>query len=151
MTALPTRYPMTSSGLEIHPNLSIPDAELRFETSPSSGPGGQHVNKTETRVTVIFDLEASQALSGDERERLREKLSSRLTKAGELRVSSQSHRSQKANREEALERLAETLREALEPEPERKPTRVPKRAKRKRLERKRQKAEKKRLRKTPEW
>lgn len=142
---------MTPSILEIDDELSIPAGELRFETSPSSGPGGQHVNKTETRVTVVFDLEASQALTDDQRERMRERLASNLTKAGELRASSQTHRSQKANRETALERLAEMLRSALEPEPERKPTRVPKRAKRKRLEEKKQQAEKKRLRQTPEW
>lgn len=142
---------MTPSAIHIDEELAIPAGELRFETSPSSGPGGQHANKTETRVTAIFDIEASRVLSDDQRARLRDALSSRLTQAGELRISAQSHRSQKANREEAIERLADTLRDALEPEPERKPTKPPKRAKRKRLEEKKQQAEKKRLRKTPKW
>lgn len=142
---------MAARGIDIDDHLTLPAAELRFETSTSSGPGGQHVNKTETRVTVVFDLERSEALSEEQRTRLRERLESRLTKAGELRVSAQSHRSQKANRGEAVERLAAILREALAPEPERKPTRVPRRAKRRRLEEKKQQAEKKRLREPPEW
>jgi ribosome-associated protein len=123
--------------VEINPSLSLPDGELELRTSRSAGPGGQNVNKLETRVTVRFDVAGSPSLSDDQRWRIQERLGTRISKAGVLQVSSQRHRTQAANREAAVARLAGLLAEALEPEAERKPTRMPKAAKRRRLEEKR--------------
>ena len=97
----------------------------------------------------MFDVASSPSLTEDQRQRILDALGSRITKAGVLRVSSQSHRSQSANREAAEERMAALLADALEPEAERGETRVPKRSKRRRLERKRRRSDKKKLRKSP--
>ena len=129
----------------------MPFSDLSFETARSSGPGGQHVNKTETKVTLVFDLEGSAALSAEQKDVLREQLASRISKEGALRISSQSSRSQLANREDVIERFAALLREALTPRPVRKPTRTPPRAKRERLDDKKRRADKKRSRQPPDW
>lgn len=135
--------------LEVHPELTIPGSELEMVTSRSGGPGGQNVNKLETRVTVRFDVEGSRSLSEEQRERIRERLGHRISRAGVLQVSSQRHRTQAANRDAAVARLAGLLAEALEPEAERRPTKVPKRAKRRRLEAKRRRGRIKRERSSP--
>jgi ribosome-associated protein len=131
--------------------LALPLSELSFETARSSGPGGQHVNKTETKVTLVFDLEGSTSLSDEQKAMLRDRLASRISKEGTLRISSQSTRSQKANREDTIDRFATLLREALTPRPERKPTRMPPKAKRERLVAKKRQAEKKQSRQPPDW
>jgi ribosome-associated protein len=128
------------STLELAPGREIPVADLTLVTGPSSGPGGQNVNKVETRVTVLFDVAAAPQLSPEEKARLRARLASRLSKAGVLRVTSQKHRSQADNRDAALERLETLLREALVEERPRKATRIPAAARRRRLEAKRQKS-----------
>ena len=135
----------------INDECSIPASELRLETGRSSGPGGQHVNKTETRVTLVFNLPASATLSDSQRSTLLSELASRLTKEGDLRLSSQSSRSQKANRDDVIERFARLLGEALTPKPERKPTRIPPRARRQRQADKKKQADKKRGRQRPDW
>lgn len=135
--------------LEVNDRLTIPDAELEVQSSRSSGPGGQNVNKVETRVTVRFDVAGSAVLTEEERRLILERLSSRITKEGVLQVSSQVHRSQAANREEAMERVARLLAAALRPRRRRKKTRVPRAAKRRRLEAKRRRSEVKRLRQPP--
>src|SRR3954453_10707281 len=99
--------------IPIDDNLAIPEEELSFATSRSGGPGGQNVNKLETRVTLRFDLAASPSLSEEQKSRLRERLSTRITRSGVLHVTAQKHRTQGANRDAALERFAELLREAL--------------------------------------
>ena len=137
--------------IPIQAELAIPASEIRYETGPSSGPGGQHVNKTETRVTLVFDLEGSTALDESQRTIVRRKLAGRINKDGELRVSSQSSRSQKANREDATQRFATLLRDALTPKPPRKSTRVPRGAKLQRMDTKRKQADKKKSRQRPDW
>lgn len=134
--------------IEITPELAIPEEELAFVTARSSGPGGQNVNKVETRVTLRFDLAspALSALSPEQRERLAERLKTRITKAGVLHVTSQRHRTQGDNREAAVERFVELLREALREEAPRRPTRVPRGVRERRLSGKRRVGEKKRER-----
>lgn len=119
--------------IHINDQLSIPKHELNFTASRSSGPGGQHVNKASTRVTLRFDLANSPSLTPDQKQLLLERLPTRISKQGVLRVVSQKTRSQTANREVALERFVELLQQALELRPKRKPTKVPAAAKQKRL------------------
>jgi ribosome-associated protein len=135
--------------IAVSPQLTLPDREVSFETSTSSGPGGQNVNKVETRVTLLFDLEASDSLDPEQKERIRERLATRINKAGVLRVVSQKHRSQSANRQAATERFAALLAEALEETPPRKKTRPTRAARRRRLQKKRRRGEIKKLRKPP--
>ena len=136
--------------LTINPGVSLRRDELRFATSRSSGPGGQNVNKVETRVTLLFDLEASGSLSTDEKELLRERLATRLTRAGILRVVSQRHRTQAANRKAAEERFIELVRDALAQRKPRRRTRKPARVDRERLEGKRQRSQIKDARRKPQ-
>lgn len=124
--------------IEIGDGLAIPDEEVSFVTSRSGGPGGQNVNKLETRVTLRFDLAASTSLTDEQKSRLRERLATRITRAGILHVTSQKHRTQADNRDAAIARFAELLREGLREETPRKKTRMPKAAKRRRVEAKRQ-------------
>lgn len=123
--------------IQITAELSIPDEEIAFTVSRSSGPGGQHVNKTSTRVTLLFDLEHSSSLTPDQVARIRERLGARVSREGILRVTSQRHRSQLANREATVERFAELLRESLTTEPPRVPTKPTRRAQERRLAEKR--------------
>lgn len=109
--------------IEIAPGLAVADGELRFVASRSGGPGGQNVNKVETRVTLLFDLDGSPSLTEGQRRRLRERLAGRISVDGILRVSSQRHRSQAANRRAALERFVELLAQALRPRAKRVATR----------------------------
>ena len=135
--------------LRITDNLSINDDDLRFEFARSSGPGGQNVNKVETKVRLLFDLQGSRSLSSKQRSRIEERLSTRITKAGVLHVSSQRHRSREANRRATIERFVELLADALEEEEPRLPTRVPKTQRKRRLESKRRRSQKKALRSRP--
>jgi ribosome-associated protein len=129
---------------QITEDLEIPEEELTFLTSRSGGPGGQNVNKLETKVTLRFDLAGSPRLSEEQRQRIRERLATRITRDGVLQVSSQRHRTQAANREAAVARFAELVGEALREETPRKPTKVPRAVKRRRLEDKRRRSETKR-------
>jgi ribosome-associated protein len=122
--------------IEIDGELSLPEEELTFATSRSGGPGGQNVNKLETRVTLRFDLAGSPSLSDEQKARLRERLATRITRSGVLHVTAQKHRTQAANREAAQVRFAELLREALREEAPRKKTRIPRAVSRRRVEEK---------------
>jgi len=135
--------------IEIAPRLEIDDGELRFEAGPSSGPGGQNVNKVETRVTLLFDLEASPSLDESQRQRLRERLATRISKRGILRVVSQRHRTREANRRAVLERFVELVTEALHEGPPRRPTRPTRAARKRRLEAKRRRSRLKAERREP--
>ena len=119
--------------IRITDQLSIPEDELRFTASRSRGPGGQHLNKTSTRVTLRFDLANSPSLSPEQKKLLRERLPTRISKQGVLRVVSQKTRSQAANRKAALERFVELLQQSLELRPKRKPVKMPSSAREKRI------------------
>lgn len=106
----------------INDSLTIPLEELSFTTSRSSGPGGQKVNKTSTRVTLLFDVEHSQSLNATQRSLIRYRLHGRINAEGVLRVTAQRERSQASNRDLALSRFAELLREALSTAPPREAT-----------------------------
>jgi ribosome-associated protein len=132
--------------IEIVPGVVLDEAELTFEVARSSGPGGQNVNKVNTRVSVLFDIEQSRALDDAQRERIRNKLGSRLTTEGVLRVTSQVERSQLANKERAIARLVELLRAALTVQRARHATRPTRASREKRLDEKKHKAKLKRER-----
>jgi len=134
--------------IQVDDRLAIPEDELAFATSRSGGPGGQNVNKLETRVTVRFDL-ASPSLDDEQRARLRERLAGRISRAGVLQVTSQRHRTQAANREAATARLVELLREALAAREPRRPTRPGRAARARRLQDKRRRSRRKRERVAP--
>ncbi len=131
---------MGAESIRVTRSVTLPLAEVELRTSRSSGPGGQHAQRTETRVEAVFHVEASQALSPAQKRRV-------LAKAGPvLRAVAQDERSQLRNRELALERLAERLREALRVERPRVPTRPTRAAVERRLEEKRRRGEAKRRR-----
>ena len=121
-------------------SVAIPLAEIELRFSRSSGPGGQHAQRTESRVEAVFDVEASEALSEAQKRRV-------VARAGPvLRAVAQDERSQWRNRELAVERLVESLREALRVPRKRRPTKPSKAAVERRLEAKRRRAQLKRLR-----
>jgi ribosome-associated protein len=93
--------------------IQIPENELVFKTSRSSGPGGQNINKLNTKVTIIFDVENSGSLNLEQKETILKKLAARLTKDKKLIISSQKFRTQKANRNSAVEKLREIIQDAL--------------------------------------
>ena len=103
----------------------IAEEELRFTYSRSSGPGGQNVNRVETRVTLLFDVDASGFLSGSQKRRIGSKLATRINRDGILRVVSQRHRTREGNRRAAVERFRELLTEALRRRRVRRKTGVP--------------------------
>ncbi|OPZ87022.1 MAG: Peptidyl-tRNA hydrolase ArfB [bacterium ADurb.Bin429] len=132
--------------LIINDALAIPRDELAFRTSRSSGPGGQHVNKTETRVELLFDSVASPSLSDLQRALLFAKLGGAIDDDGVIHVVSERYRSQLRNREDAVAKFVALLRDALRPVKRRKPTRIPKGVREARLKAKRERGEIKRER-----
>jgi len=126
--------------LQISARLTIPSTDLEVETSRSGGPGGQHVNKTDTRVRVRFDLRGCQVLNGAIKARIRKAHPGKLTTDGILLVVCGTHRSQSQNLEEARDRLKDIIRAALSPPKKRKPTRPTRGSKERRLESKRQRS-----------
>ena len=109
-------------------DFQIPESELVVRASRSSGAGGQHVNKTSSRIEISWNIRDSKALSEEQRAILSERLASRLSTDGSIRVVSSETRSQLRNRERAEARLAEIVRRALTPRKKRKPTRRPRSA-----------------------
>jgi ribosome-associated protein len=122
--------------IHISDTLSLPDTEVEYRTSRSGGPGGQNVNKVSTRVTLLFDVAGSATLSDEQRSLVLERLAGRTSRTGVLRVTSQRHRTQLANREAATERFVRLMSEALTETPERKAVAVPRAEKERRLEEK---------------
>jgi ribosome-associated protein len=134
----------SSNRIPVTRSVSIGRSEIRFRTSRSSGPGGQHAQKTETRVEALFDVEASASLTERQKERV-------IERAGPvLRAVAEDERSQSRNKELALERLVSTLREALRVRRTRRPTRPSRRAVEERLTAKRHRSKVKRLRRPAE-
>jgi ribosome-associated protein len=117
--------------------VEIPRNELSFKYSRSSAPGGQNVNKVNTKVTVFFDVAGSDVFSDVEKKRILTRLSTRANKDGVIHVVSQKFRTQRANRVAVVERLQELLIESLKTKPVRKRTTVPGHIRKKRLEEKR--------------
>jgi ribosome-associated protein len=99
--------------VRVTPDLSIAGDELRYTATRSSGPGGQHVNKANTRITLWFDVAGSPSLSDEQRALVLRRLATRIGRDGVLQVVSQRSRSREANREAALARFVELMRFAL--------------------------------------
>jgi ribosome-associated protein len=134
---------MERESIRVTRSVAIPVAEIELRFSRSSGPGGQHAQRTESRVEAVFDVEASAALSPAQKRRV-------ISKAGPvLRAVAQDERSQWRNRELAIERLVETLRDALRVPRRRRPTKPTAASRARRLEAKRRRSETKRLRRPP--
>jgi ribosome-associated protein len=120
--------------IEVTPHISIDEDELEFRSARASGPGGQHVNKSETAIELRFDVRRSPSLPNDVANRLMRLAGSRMTADGVLVIFAQSHRSGLANREDATARLVELIAQAaVRPKP-RKKTKPTKASKERRLE-----------------
>ncbi|TCO43440.1 ribosome-associated protein [Kribbella antiqua] len=142
---------VTENGdVEVRKGVTIPETELGWRFSRSSGPGGQSVNTTDSRVELTFDVAGTTALSDVLKSRALERLSHRLVD-GVLTVAASEHKSQWRNREAARTRLAALLRDAIAAPPrQRRPTKPSKNSVRRRLDDKKRRGETKRLRGRPE-
>jgi ribosome-associated protein len=127
--------------IEITKNLSIRDDELIFRASRSAGPGGQNVNKVNTRITLFFDVANCESFSDVQKKRILSRLASRADKDGRIRIVSQKFRTQSANRRVAVERLQQLLSDTLKTKLVRKKTKVPYVAKQRRLEQKKRRSQ----------
>ncbi|MFD6990337.1 alternative ribosome rescue aminoacyl-tRNA hydrolase ArfB [Streptomyces sp. NPDC059943] len=142
---------MSGSPHVIRGSVSLPEAELMWRFSRSSGPGGQHVNTSDSQVELRFDLAGTESLPEVWKERALERLASRLV-GGVVSVRSSEHRSQWRNRETALVRMASLLAEATAPPPRpRRATKIPRGINERRLRQKKQRAETKRGRNGRDW
>jgi ribosome-associated protein len=129
--------------IQVHNRLAIPVGEIEVRYSRSSGPGGQHAQKTETRVEAVFDVDASETLSDAQKRRLMKKV------GPVVRAVAQDERSRTRNRELALERLATAIRAGLRVQRKRRPTGPTAAARQRRLEEKKRRGKTKRLRRPP--
>jgi ribosome-associated protein len=132
--------------IAITETLSIPASELEWRFSSSGGPGGQHANRSATRVTLLFDVARSPSLTESQRERLLGRLAARIGTDGVLQVHAQDSRSQSANREAAIERFRSIMAEGLRRRRRRRRTALSTAQKRRRLEEKRRRGEVKKRR-----
>jgi len=138
-----------SDDIKIGRGLAIPADELSFTFSTSSGPGGQHANRSATRVDLAWNIDTSRVLGTRQRALLRQRLRRRIDSSGNLRLSSDRYRSQARNRRDAVERLATLVSEALRPRKPRVPTTPSGSAVQRRLSEKKRRAEIKRARRAP--
>lgn len=125
----------------ITPSCLIPASELFFTYSRSSGKGGQHVNKVNTKVSLSFDLEASPSLTVEQKNLLRQRLGNRLNKQGVLRLDGDRQRSQRGNQEEVVQRFIRLLRDALYIQKTRKKTKPSRNARQRRLQMKKKRSQ----------
>ena len=144
------QYNRFMDDLVINANLTIPLKEISISFARSGGPGGQHVNKVETKVEARWSVLNSDSLTEENRAWLLKKLANRLTNTGDLVISSSLTRDQSRNRAEALNKLAKTVRGALTKPKKRKATRPSKGAKAKRLQEKKKRGETKQRRSKPD-
>lgn len=136
-------------GLRVSSGLTIPEAELSWRFSRSSGPGGQGVNTADSRVELLWDAAGSKALTPHQRDRLLDRLSGRLVN-GVLTIAASEHRAQLRNRDAARERLASIVAEALRPPaPQRRATKPSRGSKERRLKAKQRRTDVKQLRRRP--
>ena len=133
----------------INQDLSIPDSEVRFSSSRSGGPGGQHVNKVNSRVILEFDVVHTFALNQYQKRKIAERVGHRMNQQGIMRLQAQRHRTQSANRADLVEKFVGILQDALLPVKKRVRTRVPHRVREKRLEEKKLRTRVKQARQTP--
>lgn len=136
-----------ASALEITALVRVPVSELHFRTSRSSGPGGQNVNKLETRVELLFDVTSSRSFGSEQRERILLNLGSRIDGKGVLHISSQHSRSQWENKQRTIEKLVSLLRDALKVRKKRMKTAPTRSSNENRVQRKKKHSQKKKLRK----
>ncbi|WP_285115962.1 alternative ribosome rescue aminoacyl-tRNA hydrolase ArfB [Leifsonia sp. fls2-241-R2A-40a] len=137
-------------GLRVNSGLTIPESELSWRFSRSSGPGGQGVNTADSRVELVWDVAGSTVLSPLQRERLIERLGGRIVD-GKLTIAASEHREQLRNRDAARVRMADLVAEALlPPAAPRRPTRPSRGARQRRLEAKKRRTDIKRLRRPPQ-
>jgi len=135
-----------SSQIPIKNDIAIPENEITITTSRAGGPGGQHVNKTSTKVTLRWNPVNSQALTEEQKKRVLENLSKQLTTEGDLVIYNRSTRSQVQNKKLAFDELAKRIRKALHVPRRRMKTKISKGVKEKRLQEKKQRGEVKKLR-----
>ena len=135
--------------MRITRSLTVPDSELDYRYSRSGGPGGQHANKTSTKVELIWNIAHSEALGPRQRARLLENLAPRLDTSGTLRLASDRHRSQSRNKDDVNERLQRIVADALKVRRQRVPTAPTKASRTRRLDQKRQRSEIKKMRGRP--
>jgi ribosome-associated protein len=136
--------------IEVNAHLSIPRSEVEARASRASGAGGQHVNKTSSRIELVWNVRTSPSLSREQRELLEQRLASRLNEEGAIRVVASDTRSQARNRQHAEERLAALIARSLQVRKKRRPTRRPRAANEERLTEKKKHSEKKRNRRIAE-
>jgi ribosome-associated protein len=126
--------------IEITDDIFISENELIFKASRSGGPGGQNVNKVNTRITLFFNVANCVSFSDVQKNRILSRLSTRTDKDGVIKVVSQKFRTQKANRRAAVERLQKLITDALKTRPTRKKTKIPYTEKQRRLEEKKRRS-----------
>jgi ribosome-associated protein len=126
--------------IAVNRHVQIPEKELVFIFSRAGGPGGQNVNKVNTKVTLLFDVAGSPSLTEEQKAKILNRLSTRISRGGVLRVSAMRYRTQKANREDAVMRFVELVSRALKEKPRRKKTKVSRSAKKRRLREKKQRS-----------
>ena len=135
--------------LRIRHDLVIDEDELEYRATTSQGPGGQHVNRSQTRVVLRFDVRNSPSLSEEQREKILERLSTRINRDGVLQVASQRERSQQQNREAARERFVELIADALHEDRRRRATKPTRASRKRRVDDKKQRGSVKKMRRKP--